>query len=627
MVLLKARAMPTGAIRHYANGETFRKVGGTKGWEYVGKMGSAKAKAAEEEARKNGLPIIHAEPKAGGGQQQPQKPSTSKASTNIAVDPAKVKAHPIPPDLRKEWQANGGVNNPEYRKWVEENWAQGAEEKGIAFPRMSTYEKMSVEQMYNYASDKFKVSIEDKITKENKAAWHSIFYQLDTLHDLGFINKRLLTIGFEKDALDKDGNLRLNGGLCKAYYQENEHRIELSPKYKDSFVHEYFHHLDATGGAEDYKERMEAQLALINALKATKSYQKFVALDIKRGKTYYSDVGEMIARLGAEYVYYHVKNSGEKPAIRMVQAPYRTDFSPSEFVKLKPLLEKAFAKQKTTEPGPEEKKQGILIKATLDVTARLVLAKPTVYYSLGEEDLYKGAVVKVQDMPGAKSGKTQKLILLSPTGTIVEAAWKTKQDRDVRKGNIPAGTEWKRERLAYLVSEILGLQNVPPVVVRRVDGKIGSAMSMVYADTWKASGLEYKDVYVREWQKLAVLDWLICATDRHRRNWLVDDSGKFWAIDNDLSFPEKAEYGLFEGYRSRPHWYLNEHQTLALMDDIVRLFSQEKKREILVQMVKYGIASKGRVIFARRWEYLVAEKALPPYVELDKGFMEKPKGE
>jgi len=269
----------------------------------------------------------------------------------------------------------------------------------------------------------------------------------------------------------------------------------------------------------------------------------------------------------------------------------------------------------------------ILLKASLDVAARLVVAKPVVYYSLGEEDLYKGTVVKVQDMPGAKSGKTQKLILLSPTGTIVDAAWKSKQERDLRKGNIPVGTSWQRERLVYLVSEILGLGNVPAVVIRRVEGKLGSAQAMVYADTWKASGLEYKDIHVREWQKLAILDWLTCMTDRHRRNWLVDDYGKFWAIDNDLSFPEKTEWGVFVGYRSRPHWYLNENQTLAIMDDLLRLFTQEKKREILIQMVKYGIAPKGRAIFASRWEQLVAEKALPPYVESDKGFMAKPKEE
>jgi len=264
-------------------------------------------------------------------------------------------------------------------------------------------------------------------------------------------------------------------------------------------------------------------------------------------------------------------------------------------------------------------------KAMPPGAVRMLETKQSTFYSQGEEDLVKGKVLKVEAMPGTKSGKTQKLSFLSPAGNIVEAAWKEHQAKDIRKGNIPAGTEWKRERLAYLVSEILGLQNVPPVVIRRVEGKLGSAMGMVYADTWKATGLKYEDVHVREWQKLAVLDWLICMTDRHRRNWLVDEFGKFWAIDNDLSFPEKVEYGLFKGYRSRPHWYLNEHQTLALMEVLLRLFTKEKKREILVQMVKHGIGRVGRTIFARRWDYIVKEGALPPYEELGKGFMKEPK--
>jgi len=50
--LVKAGGLPMGAVRMYKNGEWFRKVGGAKGWEYVGKQGGAKAKKSIIDAMK-----------------------------------------------------------------------------------------------------------------------------------------------------------------------------------------------------------------------------------------------------------------------------------------------------------------------------------------------------------------------------------------------------------------------------------------------------------------------------------------------------------------------------------------------------------------------------------------------
>ena len=245
---------------------------------------------------------------------------------------------------------------------------------------------------------------------------------------------------------------------------------------------------------------------------------------------------------------------------------------------------------------------------------------------IAESQMAESRIVSMTAMPGSKEGRAQKVVMLNAMGQMVEGVAKDHVEKDMRKGNIPPYTEWRRERLAYLVSQIVGLCNVPAVVVRRIDGQIGSVMMLVPGDTWRASGLEFDDINTKEWQKLAVLDWIICDTDRHRRNWIVDDERRFWAIDNDLSFPEKTQWGPFEGYRSRPHWYLSENNDLALADDIARLFTSIKKRDILVQMVKFGIGQMGRAIFSARWDYIVANKALPTYVESEKGFMQ-PMGE
>jgi hypothetical protein len=40
----------------------------------------------------------------------------------FSLDVDKMKANPIPPELKKKWMASGGVDNPEYKAWIEKNW-------------------------------------------------------------------------------------------------------------------------------------------------------------------------------------------------------------------------------------------------------------------------------------------------------------------------------------------------------------------------------------------------------------------------------------------------------------------------------------------------------------------------
>jgi len=58
----KPRGYPLGTIRHYKNGEAFRRVEPPKGWEYLGKTGSDKVKKAEDEAKAKGLGVIYDQP-------------------------------------------------------------------------------------------------------------------------------------------------------------------------------------------------------------------------------------------------------------------------------------------------------------------------------------------------------------------------------------------------------------------------------------------------------------------------------------------------------------------------------------------------------------------------------------
>jgi len=259
-----------------------------------------------------------------------------------------------------------------------------------------------------------------------------------------------------------------------------------------------------------------------------------------------------------------------------------------------------------------------------DMAADLITTQEEVYSHPWEDFLlgeFEGPPVP---LVGSKSGRARKLVFSSAPGSFVEAVWKVRPHTRVKKmrgNNVLPGTEWKRERLVYLVSSLLGLYVVPPTVIRKVDDDVGSAQVFIpSAPTWKASGLTYEDVRVEEWQRLALLDWLCCNTDRHASNWLVTGR-KFWAIDNGLCFPDATEYGVFRGYRSRPHQMLSEHGDLEIPEDAIQEITPETIQACHDELVRFGVAKAGRIIFLRRLDYLKRYGGLPVYRDAGKGFM------
>lgn len=106
------------------------------------------------------------------------------------------------------------------------------------------------------------------------------------------------------------------------------------------------------------------------------------------------------------------------------------------------------------------------------------------------------------------------------------------------RDNVKAGTYYKRERAAYLVSRFLGFDLVPPTVIRDIDGEIGSMQRFIdnaqtdYEINWTD---ELNKLYKPEIIKLWLFDYLVFSSDRHKGNILFKD-GKVFAIDNGLTF-------------------------------------------------------------------------------------------
>lgn len=116
---------------------------------------------------------------------------------------------------------------------------------------------------------------------------------------------------------------------------------------------------------------------------------------------------------------------------------------------------------------------------------------------------------------------------------------KDKEWPELRR-HVEAGTYLNRERAAYIVDRFLGLDLVPPTVLREIDGKIGSFQRFV-ADAVPAWGIPYgeftKHIMRQQLMKLWIFDYIIHNSDRHGGNFLIrPGENKLYAIDNGLSF-------------------------------------------------------------------------------------------
>lgn len=101
--------------------------------------------------------------------------------------------------------------------------------------------------------------------------------------------------------------------------------------------------------------------------------------------------------------------------------------------------------------------------------------------------------------------------------------------------DFPRGTLCQREVAAYLVSQALGWNLVPPTVLR--DGPYGPGMVQLYIEhNPEEHFFTFRDEVVSSLPRIALFDVVVNNADRKGGHFLRDATGHVWCIDHGITF-------------------------------------------------------------------------------------------
>ena len=103
--------------------------------------------------------------------------------------------------------------------------------------------------------------------------------------------------------------------------------------------------------------------------------------------------------------------------------------------------------------------------------------------------------------------------------------------------DFPIQTLAKREVAAFLVSDALGWDLVPPTVFRRQQSPMGPGSAQYFVDhDPEYHYFNFSEEDRQEMPRVMLFDLLINNADRKAGHFLIDNEGKLWLIDHGLSF-------------------------------------------------------------------------------------------
>jgi hypothetical protein len=164
----------------------------------------------------------------------------------------------------------------------------------------------------------------------------------------------------------------------------------------------------------------------------------------------------------------------------------------------------------------------------------------------------------------------------------------------------------KREVAAFILSDLLGWNLVPPTVFRRKNAPLGPGSAQLYIEhdpDYHYFTFEEKD---REHLPMVMLfDLLINKADRKSGHLLVDPEGKLWLIDHGLSFhvEDKLRTVIWD--------YAGEPIPERLLAELEAFITQLSPGQCPYQALLPYVSADELDILKKRGNSLLAQKSFP----------------
>jgi len=171
--------------------------------------------------------------------------------------------------------------------------------------------------------------------------------------------------------------------------------------------------------------------------------------------------------------------------------------------------------------------------------------------------------------------------------------------------DFPDGTLCQREAAAFVVSEALGWQIVPPTVLRAGPYGLGSVQFYIDHDPEVNYFSPFPAECAPQLQRMAAFDYIINNADRKGGHCLQDQQGHVWGIDHGLSFHRapKLRTVIWE--------YAGEPLPGPIAQDLVRLCETLSQSGLLAQALSELLSEQEVLAFRKRVERLSDARIFP----------------
>ena len=178
------------------------------------------------------------------------------------------------------------------------------------------------------------------------------------------------------------------------------------------------------------------------------------------------------------------------------------------------------------------------------------------------------------------------------------------RDGEVPLWDFPRGTLYKREYGAYLLSQALGWDFIPPTIIRDGPYGIGSVQQYVDHDP-RLNYYTLSEADADELRMIACFDLVANNTDRKANHVLVDGNGKLWGIDQGLTFhaDTKIRTVIWDfGGEPIPDYYL---------DSLTQLAGQLNRPEGMLRELLELLLPEEVQALHQRVQWVLTERAYP----------------